>query len=353
MKLSEKSQILLERYLLAVERRLPWQGRKDMVAEIRSNLMDTLEDHYPPEEVLSEDMLEEELRKMGAPGSVASSYYASDALIGPQHNLVFRLIVQYVVPIVAGALLIAGIVSFVVSSGKSPFWSVWELIGNIWQTSVGIIGTAAIILMILTRFFPQVNNETKALEILEGERKNWKVSDLPELVAEKDKVHLWEPTMGIIFGFLGLAFWIFLFDTLAGFWWRVDDQWHMVPIFTEAFKAFIPWFIVNTSLNILLNVWLVYRAQRDAWARMFEMIIKVSEIALVSTMLKAGSLLKFDAALAQANGFPAEGIAGIETLFQYDFVRWFLIFLLVVLSIDLLKNAFHLLKGTYFKNIKA
>jgi len=83
------------------------------------------------------------------------------------------------------------------------------------------------------------------------------------------------------------------------------------------------------------------------------MIIKVSEIALVSTMLKAGTLLKFDAALARANGFPAEGIAGIETLFQYDFVRWFLIFLLVVLSIDLLKNAFHLLKGTYFKNIKA
>jgi hypothetical protein len=126
-----------------------------------------------------------------------------------------------------------------------------------------------------------------------------------------------------------------------------------VPIFTEAFNAFIPWFIVNTSLNILLNFWLVYKAQRDAWARVFEMIIKVSEIPIVATMLNAGTLLKFDAALAQANGFPAEGIEGIQTLFQFDFVRWFLIFLLVVLSIDLLKNAFHLLKGNYFKNVKA
>jgi hypothetical protein len=159
--------------------------------------------------------------------------------------------------------------------------------------------------------------------------------------------------VGIIFGFFGLAFWIFLFNNLAGFWWLVDDQWHMVPIFTEAFKAFIPWFIVNTSLNILLNAWFVYKAQRDTWARIFEMIIKVSEIALVATMLNAGTLLKFDATLAQANGFPAEGIEGIQTLFQFDFVRWTLIFLLVVMSIDLLKNAYHLVKGVYFKNVKA
>jgi hypothetical protein len=352
MKLSEKSQNLLERYLLAVERRLPLQGRKDMVAEIRANLMDTLEDHFAPEEVLTEDRLEEELRKMGSPRSVAAAYFSSDALIGPQHNSIFRTIVVYLTPIVVAVVFFAGLLSFALSGGKSPFWSVSELFGNAWQVAVSIIGTAAIVFMILTRFFPKVN-QTKVLEFLDEEQKNWKVSELPELVAENDKVHLWEPTVGIIFGFFGLAFWIFLFNNLAGFWWLVDDQWHMVPIFTEAFKAFIPWFIVNTSLNILLNAWFVYKAQRDTWARIFEMIIKVSEIALVATMLNAGTLLKFDATLAQANGFPAEGIEGIQTLFQFDFVRWTLIFLLVVMSIDLLKNAYHLVKGVYFKNVKA
>lgn len=351
MKLSEKSQVLLERYLLAVERRLPWQGRKDMVAEIRANLMDKLEDHYAPEEILTEDRLEEELRKMGSPSSVASSYFGSDALIGPQHNLAFRMIVQYVVPIVAGAMVIAGIVSFVVSGGKSPFWSIWELLGNIWQTSVGIIGTAAIILMILTRFFPQVNNETKALEILEEKRKNWAVSDLPELVAERDKVRLWEPTLGALFGFLGLVFWIFFFDKWAGLWWLVDEQWYMVPVFTEAFRSFIPWIAVNVGLNILLNMWLIYKAHYDVIARIFGMVIKVSEIALVSAMLKAGKLLAFDVNKAKAAGFPAEGIEGLQTLFQFDFVRWFLIFLLVVMSIDLIKNAVTFFKRIYSKNI--
>ena len=108
MNLSEKSQVLLDRYMLAVERRLPLQGRKDMIAEIRSNLMDTLEDHYSPKEVLSESMMEEELRKLGSPRSVAAAYFPTDALIGPQHNTIFRLVVIYLMPIVVSVVFFAG-----------------------------------------------------------------------------------------------------------------------------------------------------------------------------------------------------------------------------------------------------
>jgi len=344
MKLSEKSETLLERYLLAVERRLPWTGRKELIAEIRANLLDTLEDHYAPDEVLSEEMLETELRKFGAPATVAASYFETDALIGPQHNIIFRLVVQYLVPIVVGAVFFAGVLSFALSGGKSPFWSIWELFGNAWNVGVSIIGTAAVVLMILTRFFPQVNNEAFAQELLDDKRKEWKVSDLPEIVRETDKVHVWEPVFGIVLGFIGLIFWLFLFKDWGGMWWRADEQWHMVPIFTQAFTQFIPWIAINTGLDIVLNMILAIQGKRSIIARIVEIIIKVSEISLIGFMLRAGKLLALDAQQAVASGFPAEAVSSIQMLLDNNFVRWFLIFLLVVLSLDLLKKLVELVE---------
>ncbi len=348
MNLSEKSQILLERYLLAVERRLPLQGRKDMIAEIKANLMDTLEDHYPAETVLSEDQMEEELHKLGSPKSVAAAYYATDAMIAPQYNTIFRLVVTRLAPIVVAAVLFAGLLSFVLSGGKSPFWSIWELLGTGWNVATGIIGTVAILLIVLTRFFPQVT-PSKELNALEEVDKNWKVSDLPELVENQDKVHFWELVAGITFNVLALVFWLFLFDQLAGIWWLVGEKWYMVPIFTSAFIAFIPWIAINTGLDLAVNILILCQAKRSIAARLLEMGIKISEISLVASMLNAGTLVSFPEKLALEKGFPQAGIYGIQVLLQNDFVRWFLIFLLVVLSIDLLKKVVDIVRRSIIR----
>lgn len=344
MKLSDKSQILLERYLLAVERRLPWDGRKDICAEIRANLMDTLEDRFPPESIVDETMLEEELRKLGSPGSVAAGYRGTDALIAPQHNTIFRLIVTRLTPIVVAAVVFAGLLSFVLSGGKNPFWSIWELLGTAWQVAVGIIGTGAIVFMILTRYFPRVN-EGKPLDLFEEEGKTWKVSELPELVDKEEKVELWELVLGVTFGILGLVILLFMFDQVAGFWWLSDDKWRMVPVFTDAFKAFIPWMAVNIGLDLGLNILLFQVRRKTILTRVFEIGIKISELALTAALLGAGTLVAFDKELAVQQGFPLEAITGIQMLLQNNFVRWFLIFLVVVLSIDLIKKVADLIRA--------
>lgn len=344
MKLSEKSQTLLERYLFAVERRLPWQGRKDILAEIRANLMDTLDDHYPPETTLDESLMEAELRKFGSPSSVANGYRGTDALIAPQYNSLFRLVVTRLTPIVAAAVFIAGVLSFALSGGESPFWSIWGLFGSLWQVAVGIIGSFAIVFMILTRFFPRVN-QSQLPDFFEDEAKTWKVSDLPELVRKEEKVELWELVLGVTFGTIGLVIFLFLFDQVAGFWWLSDGQWRMVPMFTDAFKAYIPWIAVNIGLNLALNVLLFQTHRKTLVTRVFEIGIKVSEIALTAALLGAGTLVAFDTVAALQQGFPPEGVTGIQTLFRFDFVRWFLIFLVVVLSIDLVKKVVEIIKS--------
>jgi hypothetical protein len=262
--------------------------------------------------------------------------------------MIFRLIVMYITPVVVSVVFFAGLLSFIISGGESPFWSIWELISTAWQVAVGIIGTSAIVFMILTRYFPQVNQDAN-LEFLMDDVRTWKVSDLPELVEKQDKIKLWEPIVGIIFGAIWLVLLLFFFDKVAGMWWLSDDKWHMVPIFTDTFKAFIPWIAVNTGLDILVNVLLVYQQRQGIASRAVAIVIKLSEIALIAAMLRAGNLINFDASLAIANGFPAEAVTGIETLFAFNFVHWFLIFLLVVLSIDLIKKCVELGKAVLQK----
>ena len=40
------------------------------------------------------------------------------------------------------------------------------------------------------------------------------------------------------------------------------------------------------------------------------------------------------------------GVEGIQTLFQFNFIHWFLIFLLVVMGIDLIKKVVDALKAS-------
>jgi hypothetical protein len=344
MKLSEKSNILLERYLLAVERRLPLQGRKDILAEIRSNLMDLLEDQYPPETVLDETQMEQELRKLGSPHSVAAGYRQSDALIDPRFNPVFRFFVTFVAPIVAGAMLLAGIVSFVLSQGESPFWGIWEMFSNIWGALVGLIGSFALILILITRFFPQLG-QGKDLDFMKEEQKEWSISDLPERVQETDKVHPWEPIAGIFFGIIGLLIFTVFFEDLAGFWWLVDGNWNMVPIFTASFMTFLPWIAINISLDICRNALILFQHQYTLLTRVFEIVILSSELALAAAMLRAGDLINFDKTLALQRGLPAEAVKGIQVMLDMNFVHWFLVFLIVVISLSLLSCIVRLIKS--------
>ena len=119
MKFTPKAQEIFDRYLLAVERKLPLQGRKDLKAEIESNLFDTMEDNLADSDVteLDEKILEEQLKKIGSPRSVANTFAPVQPLIGNQHDFIFRIIVTIVVPIVMAVVFFASLLSFAFSGG--------------------------------------------------------------------------------------------------------------------------------------------------------------------------------------------------------------------------------------------
>src|ERR1017187_6149371 len=75
---------LLDRYLQAVKRHLPWERQDDIIAELRANLEAQLEDKEAElGRSLTKEEAEEWLKKMGSPIHVAARYQRQQYLIGP------------------------------------------------------------------------------------------------------------------------------------------------------------------------------------------------------------------------------------------------------------------------------
>ncbi len=75
---------LLDRYLQAVRKHLPWKRQDDILAELRANLESQLEEH---EEALGRPLTQTEaeawLKEIGPPMQVAARYLPQQYLIGP------------------------------------------------------------------------------------------------------------------------------------------------------------------------------------------------------------------------------------------------------------------------------
>lgn len=75
---------LLDRYLEAVRKHLPWQGQDDILAELRANLESQLDDKEAAlGRPLSREEAEQWLKELGSPILMAARYQRQQYLIGP------------------------------------------------------------------------------------------------------------------------------------------------------------------------------------------------------------------------------------------------------------------------------
>ena len=105
---------LLDRYLQAVKKHLPWERQDDIIAELRANLEAQLEDKEAElGRPLTREEAEEWLKEIGAPIQVAARYQRQQCLIGPAifptYSYVLKLVLTWatVIYAIANAVAIA------------------------------------------------------------------------------------------------------------------------------------------------------------------------------------------------------------------------------------------------------
>jgi hypothetical protein len=154
---------LLERYLQAVRKYLPWERQDDIVAELRANLEAQLEDRESElGRPLTSLEMEAWLKEIGPPIKVAGRYQPQQYVIGPglyptywyvlRLALTWSFVVYTIVTAVGVALQWRG--------GWPVYWSVVRLPGVLLTTAAWVTLVFAILETMVTRWperFPALN----------------------------------------------------------------------------------------------------------------------------------------------------------------------------------------------------
>ncbi len=132
---------LLDRYLQAVKKHLPWQRQDDIIAELRANLEAQLEDKEAPlGRPLTKEEAEEWLKQMGSPIQVAARYQRQQYLIGPAIFPTYSYILRLVLTWVTVIYVIANAVAIAVSNqgGEGVLRAALRL-PEIWLINAGVV----------------------------------------------------------------------------------------------------------------------------------------------------------------------------------------------------------------------
>jgi hypothetical protein len=254
---------LLDRYLQAVKKHLPWERQDDIIAELKANLEAQLEDK---ESELGRPLTSAEteawLKRMGAPFKVAVRYFPQQYLIGPSvfgmYWFVLRLALSW-------ALIIYLVVSGVQLVAGSP--SVNAAVEAVLRLPFVLMSVAAWVTLVFAVIEFGVTHYPSKFRALTGDSFDWSPSAMPPV--EKEPASGMKPraytraVAEVIFGFLGLI-WLLLVPKhpylLLG-----PGEYVLQALPLQLAPAWIPFYWWIIALNVLQLGWRCVDLVRGSW----------------------------------------------------------------------------------------
>ncbi len=305
MKLSNKAQVVLERYLLGVKRNLPVKKGKDITEEVRSYLLDSLEEQYPKTAQISEKQLLNVLEKHGSPRKLAAQYSPRQYLIGPRFFSVYLLVLKIVVPVVVGALTLALVIGALAGNPIGGKFPALEYLSTLWNGAFMSAAFVTLVFAIMERV-----NEGKDLEEL-AELDKFDAKDLPELAETESRFSAAGSIFEIVLGVLGLAFFTYIIRTggMIPFVSSMGEAVQQARVFLDGFMRFVPAMMVFTGLGIARNATLLAQGRRTSLTNWWEVVTEAASGVVTVLMLAA---------------FPLVTTGGFQKFFtaaEWDFAR--------------------------------
>lgn len=228
---------LIERYLQEIGRNLPRNQRADILSELRSALMDTLDARGGEP---SEEVIVQVIKEMGPPQKVAASYHAEGQyLIGPALYPTFKLVLGIVFSAVIGAQLIAIVIASGLGGDGFSFYDEFLQIVNSLPNAIGMV----VIVFALLQYW-EVRPETKA--------EPFDPRKLPHLEGA-EPIQRGEHIFGIIVEVIILSF-VTQFAAGGGF---TSDGALPNPVIEQ----FFVWIVLSMVLGIVVDIWLLWKGR--------------------------------------------------------------------------------------------
>ncbi len=301
---------LINRYVHQVGRRLPKRLRDDVTVELRSLLLDALEERAgleaSDETAFSEEDQVAVLEEFGPPAQMAAKYQPQPRyIIGPKVYNLYLIVVATVV----GAGLLASIVSTAVGRlYASPVgMEMLELLGlglvRFFNIAVGGIGSTTLVFAVLERVIPNAEFEL-------DDEEEWNPHDLPA-IEEHNEI---KPAGMIVqIGLLALLLIAFIaFPDRIGTGVYYDDGWHIVPSILSAafFSLYLPLIEIRWGLTIILNLVLLRQGRWQLGTRIADLLLHGFDVMILVRLLLGPSILSTKALTAMLpEGAPVPPVA--------------------------------------------
>jgi hypothetical protein len=273
----------IELYVKAVGRKLPQSMREDIEAELKSTLMDMLDDRAKADNRIVDEELEQELLKeYGSPDEVAAKYLPEQQLISPKLYPIFWMILKIVLTVLA----ITTIVSIGVQLGQmgvnvpGAANVVGEAFLGLIQSAMQAFGTLVLVFALITRF-GKIDADLQT---------EWQPRDLLK-IRDEDKIKPAELITVIIFSTIGIVIFNFYPD-LISLYNNVNGQIEVYPLLTAAFFGYLLWFNILWILEIIQNALLLKDGVYTRASRIFEIGLNIANVVLLIVIISGPSIVQ-------------------------------------------------------------
>jgi hypothetical protein len=317
---------LLDRYLQAIRKHLPWDRQDDIIAELRANLESQLEEK---EDELGRPLTQAEaeawLKQLGAPIQVAAGYQTQRYLIGPGLFPIYRYVLQLAGKI---ALIVYAVINVAMILAKQDL-TPKAFIDVLVQVPFFLLTTAAwVTLVFATIEYVVARGYVKLPANCEIDGP-WSLNNLPEVRADREKRPSYAKAVAeAIFSFLWLVYLLLIpqhpFLILGpGAWYLKSLPQHLAPVWVQFYWALV-------ALNIVQFGWRLESLWSGRWQRpqpLRQVVFQVVGLIPVGFLLAApGHVLVAlnDPATAQPGA-----VATLDNINHYVYTGFQVIFLLV------------------------
>ncbi len=269
---------LIELYLEEIKHHLPSHNREDILKEIRSNLMDMIEDQSADAEAEPDEQLVKEiLTAFGAPREVALKYGAKNVLIGPRFFPIYLQVLKIVLIVVAAVNVLGLVVTLVNQSlvGPGLLDVILELVGGLFNSLFTAFGVVTLTFAGIER----TTSEKIKISMDEG----WKPDDLLKQ-EHKERVSIAGSAFEITFAIIFIALINFFRDKI-GIYYLGETGWVASSILNDHFLRYVPWLTAASILDIILALYLIRIGFWDKIANVAKVLINAFKIALFAAMI--------------------------------------------------------------------
>ena len=272
---------LLDRYLQAVRKHLPWKRQDDIVAELKANLEAQLEDK---EAALGRPLTNEEamdwLKQLGSPLQMAAPYQTQQYLIGPTIFPTYRYVLQLACTWAVVINIIVSVIKIATEDNTSPA----AMFGALQHVPFTLLMTAAWVTLIFVVIeYAVAHSKTKWMPPT-APSAGWSPAELPPLEkgegAGQKPRSLAHAVTEVIFGFLFLAWWLLVPRHPYLLIGPGVLYWHASPFQLAPISVLFYWWVVG--VNVVQLAWRSADLIRGSWPRpRTAQTIVVSAIGLI------------------------------------------------------------------------